>query len=296
MRKTTIFLFSLVFSVLIVFISCSETIESPKIEGEWSFVRMKFADRPNASMDFEREAFKSSIAFSDEGTFLMAYRYKGYMDPFSIFQENNDSLEIGLDRREVLWGNWEFSKADSALVLVIKNMDKKPLDFTLKNVENSSITLSNEKILGDAFNAFQIQFRSSGAAGVSVDENNYLSPKYNTWRIPSSRKETKDEIRQRIKNAFDFAVVFMKFHQSKEESVDTQFIHPLPLYFAANGLRSNRNKEWEDLFYDDEDVVISYQILEEVFDFPIDIPDGLNGKPVSLNIFILEEMAKNIVW
>lgn len=296
MNKTTRFLLSLVFLALVTLVSCSDTVDSPTIEGEWSFVRMKFADRPNVPMDFEREAFKSSIAFSDEGTFLMAYRYKGYMDPFSIFQENNDSLGIGLDRSEVLWGNWEFSKADSALVLVIKNMDKKPLDFILKNVENSAITLSNEKILGDAFNAFQIQFRSSGAAGVSVDENNYLSPKYNTWRIPSARKETKEEIALRVKSAFDFAVVFMKFHQSKEESVDTQFIHPLPLYFAANGLRSNKNKEWEDLFFDEEDVAISYQILEEVFEFPIDIPDELNGKPVSLNIFILEQMAKNIVW
>jgi len=101
-------------------------------------------------------------------------------------------------------------------------------------------------------------------------------------------------IANRIKESLIFALNFFKYHRDNDLSMNTEYLEPLPIFFATNGIALEKNENWNRLFYDEEDANVSYRILRGAFKALEDTPMELHHKALSACIFNIEELLKNI--
>lgn len=164
--------------------------------------------------------------------------------------------------------------------------------------KNLNLHFSKQKplLIYDANSEFK--YKKIDYDDVSKSKNNFTSLELNKWRINSKKKESKKEIKDKVENALEFAINFIEFHQQgNDKSAKTYYLQPLPFQFYSNGIilkHENESDNWNNLFYDDEDAEIAYQLLESGFNNVAKIPDNLSKKPLKINIFILQETLKNI--
>lgn len=77
----------------------------------------------------------------------------------------------------------------------------------------------------------------------------------------------------------------------------TLYLEPLPFKFYGNGIvlkNHYKNEKWNDLFYDEEDASIAYNMLKKSFNNVARIPEEISNNPIKINIFILKETLKNM--
>lgn len=288
MKKFRFLLLS-IFIISILTTSCSK--KNPLV-GTWEFVSI--SDQ-KSSEDYDYINFRSFITFSSDNTFLFVDR--GDFDPINVteFIDDNKKSKDG----RIYYGSWTLK--DSILVFDIKNykMSKK---FTAKifsnDGKNLNLHFSKQKplLIYDANSEFK--YKKIDYDDVSKSKNNFTSLELNKWRINSKKKESKKEIKDKVENALEFAINFLEFHQQgNDKSAKTYYLQPLPFQFYSNGIilkHENESDNWNNLFYDDEDAEIAYQLLESGFNNVAKIPDNLSKKPLKINIFILQETLKNI--
>lgn len=278
------------FHLALILHSCG--LKDDPLVGEWEYANYRDTGTKERSTDSELPYFESYFMFSQDGHFLLC----DYGDDDALLLDDVILIKEPSEKRKkrIFYGEYKrqqdsiiFLKVHNYLlsddiVLVEHSNDKKNLKFyiDLKQQKNRNNRLFN--------------YKKNNSIDLNRTTYTFLSPELNKWRNPAQQKETKDEIRARVKNSLEYAAAYLKVYESQDKSASLIFLTNLPFKFGRNGIRMENNTDWESLFYDLTDAKTSYKILADAFKASADIPNDLSRNPIGISIFILTELNKNI--
>ena len=281
MKKIILFII-----MLVSIISCG-TSPREKLMGNWNFVN-SIAKRQHIS--FEYHAFRSSIMFSKENFLFID---GGTLDVFNLSHSFTDT--VAKSQTKVYFGSWILNEKDSLITLNVKNREQKfPLILSIKSVDEKNFLFVLNNTDNSDFNDYYTYNYKKSYDKTLFPENDFMSLPFNLWRIPSDKKESETMIANRIRESLNFALHFFKYHVDNDLTINTEYLNPLPIYFANNGIALEKSESWNHLFHDEEDVNVSYRILEGAFRASVKTPVELQKKALSASIFKIEELLKNI--
>jgi len=177
----------ILFSILLIsIVSCSKS-PKEKLIGNWNFVYS--INNRKQYTDFEYHAFRSSIMFSKENFLFID---GGTLNVFNLTQFFTDTIEKSYTN--VYYGDWFWNNNDSTITLNIKNREQKvPLILTVKSVNEKNIRFTINAVEDD-FNDYNTYGYKRSYYNTSFSESDFMSLAFNSWRIPSDRKETETMI------------------------------------------------------------------------------------------------------
>ncbi|MBL0146860.1 MAG: hypothetical protein IPP48_15205 [Chitinophagaceae bacterium] len=141
-----------------------------------------------------------------------------------------------------------------------------------------------------------IKFLSSEKAlKVMADEPFHINN--NQWRIKPAHKETDAEVKLRLKENLQFFVLFYSAAIAKDDRVISFYGLPGCLKWYGGGIymkdKNELNDEWINCFYNKEQALKAYTLMEKVMDKKYSWPKENIGW-VKKNLFVLEQMVKNL--
>lgn len=275
-RKISIYLF-----FLLLFYSCTK--KDPLI-GTWEFT---YHDRINEANMYKEDfdsSYASYITFSGDNSFLLVDH--GQVSPITMPSVPKDSLIENDNNTEVYFGTW--SVKDSIIYFEVLNHKTRP-EFTSKIISNNERNMKLSFPEQKQVKGMEFKYKKEDYNDVSHSKYNFTIVELNKWRVKNKSKQTKEKIRSKIENALEFSIAFLEYHESENKVATTFYLEPLPLKFYGNGIVLKyhyKNKKWNDLFYDDEDASIAYDMINKSFNSVASIPDEISKNPIKINLFI----------
>lgn len=280
-----------IFLNLVLFLhSCG--IKDDSLVGEWEYVNYKDVSNDELSTDKERPFFQSNFMFSKDGHFLLCdYGVEDVLQLGDVVLVNEPSET---KKRRIFYGEYKRTN-DSIILLKVENY---LLSDDLVLIQRSNDE-RNIKFFIDLNHTPKrtnrlLNYKKNNTIDLNRTTYTFLKPELNQWRTPAQEKETKVQIKERVKNSLAFAASYLKVYENQEKGASLVFLSNLPFKFGRNGIRMEPNTEWESLFYDLQDAKVSYEVLSEAFRATADIPNDLSRNPIGISIYILTELDKNI--
>jgi hypothetical protein len=155
------------------------------------------------------------------------------------------------------YGRW--TKSDSMLQLV--NHKDSTIRFSIRRLTGTELQLVNPKGLLLIFDEQPGKFSSASENPFSIENNQ--------WRIPASKKENEQELKDRLKNHFRFSELYFKWALDSDiPSIDVRST-PSPLKIYGNGFALKEFEvlpaAWRSYFFDEDDCRKANEILKEIF-------------------------------
>lgn len=270
-----------IFIFIIFVISCTH--KKQNLIGSWKFTEIK---NTSNSIEISQSTFNSNLILSSNGNFLL------FDDGIMIHSNLTDSLfNANSNEASVYYGNYSFNDKESIVTLHVLNYNvEDELQFKLKSNDGKNILLQTinykDKLL---------KYTCKDYNDTNQSKFNYLSSELNNWRIKSKQKESSNAIKIRVRLAVEFSINYLKYHKDNETEAYISFLQPLPFKFASNGIVFKRDHEnWDNIFFDSNDVEKANTLLLNSFKSTARIPDNLRNKPLDTNLYILEEVLKNL--
>ena len=162
------------------------------------------------------------------------------------------------DFKKFEYGQWK--RNDSLLLLT--NERQITTSFPVRLVSGNELELTSSE--GDILNFEQHPAKFSSAS------DNPFSLANNRWRITATKKETEQELKNRLKNHFGFYEAYFKWAlDAKLSSIDVRST-PSPIKIYGNGFALKNFDElpavWRSYFYDEEDCQKANDIIKDIFD------------------------------
>ena len=187
--------------------------------------------------------------------------------------------------KQYLHGNWQYDAENKNLSL--KDASAAKLDLT---VRIDSISPSHLRFDMDEFtlnklltlhaaddNAYHLLFNKSYCEFyLNADKDHFsglkedpYSVENNRWRMKPAKRETEDEIKQRILNHLSFwQLLFIDAGENKRSYVAYSWFAS-PLLIAVNGVQlsfyNDVKDEWDQNFYDSADAHRGYELMRKCF-------------------------------
>lgn len=275
--------------IIILFYSCTK--KDPLV-GTWKFTYSHASNEADRYKEDDYSSYTSYITLSGDNSFLLVDH--GQSSPITLPSITKDSLSENDNNTEVYFGTW--SVKDSIIYFETQNHKNSP-EFTSKiiskNDRNMKLNFPEQKQV----KGMEFKYKKDDYNDVSLSKYNFTANELNKWRIKNKSKQTKEKIRSRIENALQFSIAFLEYHESEKKVAMTLYLEPLPFKFYGNGIALKnhyKNEKWNDLFYDEQDASIAYDMLKKSFNSVASIPDEISTNPIKINIFILKETLKNL--
>jgi hypothetical protein len=275
--------------IIILFYSCTK--KDPLV-GTWKFTYSHASNEADRYKEDDYSSYTSYITLSSDNSFLLVDH--GQLSPITLSSISKDSLIENDNNTEVYFGTW--SVKDSIIYFETQNHKNSP-EFTSKiiskNDRNMKLNFPEQKQV----KGMEFKYKKDDYNDVSRSKYNFTANELNKWRIKNKSKQTKEKIRSKVENALEFSIAFLEYHESENKVAMTLYLEPLPFKFYGNGIALKnhyKNEKWNDLFYDEEDASIAYDMLKKSFNSVASIPDEISTNPIKINIFILKETLKNL--
>lgn len=282
---------NLAFAILTLFtlISC----QKDNLIGEWNFNKVVETDDQKSASHFNDNFFKSGAVFAGNGNFLIID--DGTANPFQLnINQINQSYTRGPKNR-VVYGTWLRENNDSEIKLTILS-DIKDNEIIINELKNDGKQLKFEfKTIdfNESLETLAFYYTKENNVDISKSKYNYMSSELNAWRIPAKTSEGYKAINNRVKQSLEFALMYYKYCDNNELSLSLQYLKPLPLRFASNGIATSPNFDWESLFYDSDQAQMSYKIIRDAFRASPRVPSNLKNS-FEIGIYVLEQLIANL--
>ncbi|MDH6309215.1 hypothetical protein M2451_001786 [Dysgonomonas sp. PFB1-18] len=271
--------------IIIVITACSNEKKQTQIIGKWD---LEFAD------------LKSVLDLNSDKTPNAKNRKEVLPDNQIILNADSTYFLVLSKLQNISFGKWSFNNDQIILKPTDPSQDK--LIFIIDEIGSDKMKSRldfAEKPLSDnylyIYNYFE--YRKQDPDFFKSSFSNYGNIDKNRWRIKASQPESEAQIRDRVRGALDFTLSYLKYNQEyisgqKKNSISLKILRNVPLFFASNGIQLEPNDDWAEIFYDDNDLQLSYSIWEKAFQGIKDvyISDEYKGKPLELNLYILEHL------
>ncbi|MFL9832699.1 hypothetical protein [Chryseobacterium terrae] len=275
--------------ILTLFCSCAK--KDPLI-GTWNFTYAHANNESDKDKEDQYSSYTSFVTLSGDNSFLLVDH--GEMSPITTSSIPKDSVDENTNNTEVYFGTW--SVKDSVIYFEPVNHKTSP-EFTSKimslNTRNMKLNFPEQKHV----KGIDFKYKKEDYNDVSQSKYNFTTDELNKWRLKSRSKQTKEKIRSKIENALKFSIAFLEYHESEDKLATKYYLEPLPFRFYGNGIvlkHHYKNEKWNDLFYDEEDASIAYDMLKESFNNVASVPKEISKNPIKINIFILKETLENL--
>jgi hypothetical protein len=154
------------------------------------------------------------------------------------------------------YGNWNLKGQD----LYLTNQHHTTYIFRLLTIGKKEIQINLDKGRIAYFD------KQPGPPGrLSKDP---FSPDNNQWRIPATHKENIDELRQRLRNHYQFWETYFQWAADNNISIDVRDI-PTPMKVYGNGFGLKRydslSVRWKSYFFDTADCHNADTLIKGVF-------------------------------
>ncbi len=162
------------------------------------------------------------------------------------------------DFKKFEYGQWK--RNDS--VLMLTNEQQVTTSFPIKLLLGNELRLKSAERPILNFEKQPAKFSSAADNPFSVDNNR--------WRITATKKETEQEIKNRLKNHFGFYEAYFKWAlDAKLNSIDVRST-PSPIKIYGNGFALKNFDElpasWRSYFYDEDDCQKANDIIKDIFE------------------------------
>jgi hypothetical protein len=156
------------------------------------------------------------------------------------------------------YGRWESNNG----LLLLASSKGRTISFQIKHFFGNELSLSDDKRVVMNFEGGRYKF--SSAAG------NPFSAENNQWRIPATKKESEEKLKNRLRNHCKFyETYFMWALENDLNSVDVRST-PSLIKIYGNGFALKKFDElpvmWRSYFHDDEDCQKANDIIKNIFD------------------------------
>ncbi|MGE6395376.1 hypothetical protein [Chryseobacterium scophthalmum] len=275
--------------IIILFCSCTK--KDPLI-GTWKFTYSHANNEADKYKEDDYSSYKSYINLSGDNSFLLVDH--GQSSPITTSSIPKDSLSENDNNTEVYFGTW--SVKDSIIYFEAQNHKTRP-EFSAKIISNNERNMKLNFPEQKQVKGIEFKYKKEDYNDVSSSKYNFTNNELNKWRIKSKSKQTKEKIRSKIENALEFSIAFLEYHEFEDKVAMTLYSEPLPFKFYGNGIalkKHYKNEKWNDLFYDEEDASIAYDMLKKSFNNVASIPEEISKNPIKINIFILKETLKDL--
>jgi hypothetical protein len=232
------------------------------------FIALSFVacQKPFTPQDLEKSWAINDVEFKDKGITAMnkstGDMYKNFMPKFHLKLEKNGNSVSFMDNAISL-EKWKYN--DSTKMLILYSTTHPDVTrYKVVKASDKELRLEHE---GDgAMGQIWIMKPDTLWAGNGVDLMAYQA---NEWRIPPIQKETDQQIRQRVKSMIDYLESYFSLVGYKHlRNFSTQMAkEPIQYYQHGMGLRpeSELSPEFVRYFYDKEDALKAYKIIESLF-------------------------------
>ena len=184
--------------------------------------------------------------------------------PFRSFYFSADGSFIKNPRNSMEYGNWKYDDAAKTITLNYKSGADKDV-YKIVALAPDELKLLNKGINTST----QLKFVSSAKQFINpLDEPFHTGN--NKWRIKPERKESPADIRQRLKDNLHFFLLFYKDALAKNSPVVSFWGLPCCLDWYSGAIylqkKENINEKWVDCFYNRDQAMIAYGIMDKVMD------------------------------
>lgn len=155
-------------------------------------------------------------------------------------------------------GHW--NRNDSALLFI--NQQKITISFPIRRLSGNELQLVSAQGTILNFEQQPANFSSPGDNPFSIENNR--------WRIQAAKKETEQELRNRLRNHFRFYEVYFKWAlDAKLNSIDVRST-PSLIKIYGNGFALKNFDElpasWRFYFFDEEDCRKANDMVKDIFE------------------------------
>ncbi|UYW00408.1 hypothetical protein K5I29_07475 [Flavobacterium agricola] len=266
--------------LLVITSSCTKD----KLIGEWKFNKVVETDATKTASYFEKDFFTSEAIFAGNGYFLMLD--KGTANPFEMASAAYQPKD------QMLYGTWQRTEETNKIKLLLLNAKQNPILF-IEEIKNDGDKVQFKSLINSNLNSLQFIFTKQNDTDLATKQYNFLAPDINTWRIPANQSEGYKQINNRVKQSLEFALLYYKYCQKNSDHLSLNFLKPIPIRFASNGIATRKNENWDALFYDADQAAMSYKILKDAFKASKKIPNNIKT-PFEIGIYTLEQLIYNL--
>jgi hypothetical protein len=215
-----------------------------------------------------------------------------------------------------LVGNWLYDKKNNKIQFTSNEKAdiKREMNFKINEFNNNKsliLSFNVDTLMKSIYltvpgkTKIKENFEFFGVTNLHFDKDNFIygdknqdiySFENNSWRIKPTNIETSDQIKKRLKENLNFLKIYLINTQLRKDS--TINLVPLlsPIKFAANGIVLKKfevaPRKWKEIFYNENQAIEAYKILENVFQKNLKIKEIENW--VELDIDLLKQIYVNI--
>lgn len=241
------------FSIVLFLTSCTPfSVENVLTKYSLKLIRIEQPDEETAS----NESFFTNLgikeALPSESSFLHLYK---------------NGVLSSLNTTKYSTGKWNYSNKDSVLTITdTVNTTARKITLKLLSLKNNNfkfkvLTINKIKPSGNYFLIY------SQSTHYQEGAKDLLSVKENSWRLKPSKKETNEQIKQRVIAQLKYHVDYFDLTKSKDQTYfETKILQsPFNFYQHALGVPENYqlSPEWVKIFYDRQDAEKAADILRK---------------------------------
>jgi hypothetical protein len=287
------------FLIICLTFSCN-SISKKNLSGVW-----KLSSFEDPRMTKQGELLVND--FSDLMKGVTADFYQG-----SYLNFNSDSSCIFRLASSFFYGKWSLNKdticlstieKDSTIdmKLVVKKLNNDKMLLMLKpnlNIkENDSLNLIGGKGFSKYIKHAEIVFTFDKDAFEYKDlKDNIYTLENNWWRVKPTEIESHEQIRKRLKASINYTIIYLNNSLLRDDkSINLNNLNP-PVKLAGNGIalldKENMPQEWKDVFYNEDQAMEAYQLINDAFTKNIEVVDKDNW--IELNVDLLTKLNRVI--
>lgn len=177
-------------------------------------------------------------------------------------------------------GTWKALIREKALLLILTYSNKREKELVIRSVAADNMELMEKKITGG-----YVRLNLNSDAMMHQDQkNDPFHPLNNKWRIAPAKKETDQEIKQRVSACIRFFALY--YRDNIKRSMEEISFRGLPKIFKwySGGIgvyeRIELDDSWIACFYNKEQAEKGYELVRRLitgtnYDWPKDAPNWI---------------------
>ncbi len=235
----------LIFCCIVLFLGGCKP-KNPLI-GSWKIVRISYT--PSSRATPETHAF---------GEQLMARSSEALKNStFALYE--GEKCSFFSTKTPYRQGNWVVE--NSILSLFLGAMTS-PYEFEIGDVTDQLMVLT---LLDNSPTSGEITLICQKSRQYQLDDIDLLAPDQNKWRLKPDKKETKAQIRARVRTHLDYMITYFRCVEKNKQTYFETGLVSSPFTFYAHGLGLSRestlSKLWQESFYDETDAKVGIDEL-----------------------------------
>jgi hypothetical protein len=211
--------------------------------------------------------------------------------PIRTFDFFGDNTVVKNYRNKLDYGSWDFDAEKKVITIRLTSSGEKMV-YKIASIAADELNVKNNELNTSTI----LNFEASGYKLKNINDEPFHM--YNNgWRLAPHKKESDDQVKQRLKDNLHFFILFYKSALAKNDKTVSFYGLPSCLKWYGGGIymmpKKDINPEWIKCFYNKDQAMQAYALMEKLMDKKYNWPKE-NISWVKKNLVVLEQMYANL--